>query len=71
MNKYKPTQRSTAVTEAIMSAYEQLDEKDKKNIDYEAEAIKLRMGNSKVSEQSLIELFGKLGIFLVMNEKGK
>jgi cbb3-type cytochrome oxidase cytochrome c subunit len=69
MNKYKPTQRSTVVTEAIMSAYEHLDEKDKKNISYEAEAIKLRMGNSKVSEQSLIELFGKLGIFLVM--KGK
>ena len=71
MNKYKPTQRSTAVTEAIMSAYEQLDEKDKQNIDHAIAVVKPKLGSSKVSEQSLIELFGKLGMFLVMNEKGK
>ena len=69
MNKYKPTQRSTAVTEAIMSAYEQLDEKDKQNIDHAIATVKPKLGNSKVGEQSLIELFGKLGMFLAMGEK--
>lgn len=71
MNRYKPTQRSIIVSEAVMSAYEQLDEKDRKNIDRAIAALKPKLGNSKVGEQSLIELFGKLGMFLVMNEKGK
>jgi hypothetical protein len=74
---YKPSKNNELCVEAINSAYEKLSFEDQIIIDKLTAGLKKHI-DSKVgadhkmaTKASLLELVGKVGMWLVLNEKGK
>ena len=73
---YKPSKNNELCVEAINSAYEKLPFEDQAVIDKLTASLKKHI-DSKVgadykmaTEASLLELVGKIGMWVVLNEKG-
>ena len=73
---YKPSKNNELCVEAINRAYEKLSFEDQAVIDKLTASLKKHI-NSKVgadhkmaTEASLLELVGKVGMWLMLNEKG-
>lgn len=74
---YKPSKNNEVCVDAINSAYEKLSFEDQIVIDKLTAGLKKHI-DSKVgadhkmaTEASLLELVGKIGMWIVLNEKGK
>jgi len=74
---YKPSKNNKLCVEAINDAYEKLPFEEQVIIDKLTAGLKKHIDSKAgadhkmATEASLLELVGKVGIYLVLNEKGK
>jgi hypothetical protein len=69
--KYRSSQDSDRAKEAIYRAYDNLPENDQNVIDHECESMRsfIKTRNGNIGTKSMIELMGKIGIWMVKQER--